>query len=112
MVVRIGELNQLITIQQPAPTKTDGVTTTSWITFKANVWASIKTMRAYERANANAVWPGADVKIVIRYLTGITGNMRIVDDAGVIYAILGQPNDVDRKHQWLELTCQSGVKTS
>jgi SPP1 family predicted phage head-tail adaptor len=69
-------------------------------------------MKSFERANANAVWPGADVKITIRYLAGLRGNMRIVDDAGVIYAILGQPNDIERRHQWVELTCQSGVKAS
>jgi SPP1 family predicted phage head-tail adaptor len=93
-------------------TSTNGVSTTVWATFRANVWASIKTMKSFERANANAVWPGADVKITIRYLAGLRGNMRIVDDAGVIYAILGQPNDIERRHQWVELTCQSGVKAS
>jgi SPP1 family predicted phage head-tail adaptor len=107
-----GDLNTRGTIQQPVAVKVDGVTTTSWITFKTGVWASIKNMKSYDRANANAVYPGADVRITIRYLAGVKGNMRFVDDSGAIYAILGQPNDVDRKHQWLELTCQSGVKTS
>lgn len=109
-MVRIGELNQSVTIEQPVTTKASGVATTTWVTFKSGVWASIHTMKSYERANANAVWPGADVRITIRYLNGVKGNMRIVDDAGTIYAILGQPNDIDRRHRWLEITAQSGVK--
>lgn len=109
MMTTIGQRNRQITIQQPVTTKVNGVSTTTWVTFKAGIWASIKTMRAYERANANAVWPGADVKIITPYLIGITGAMRIVDDAGVIYTIKGQPNDIDRRHREIELICQSGT---
>ena len=69
-------------------------------------------MRAYNLAAGQAVYPGADVIIRIRYRPGITSRMRIVDETGVIYSIIGQPNDVDRRHRIIEMHCQSGVKAS
>ena len=109
--MRAGDLSRRITIQQPASVKTNGLISTSWLTFRT-VQAFIKQLKGYERANAQAVWPGADFSITIRYIRGITGNMRIVDDRGMIYSILGQPNDLAGMHVEIELTCQSGVKAN
>jgi len=110
-MIYAGELNHRITIQMPKTVKVNGVSATTWITFKT-VSASIKQLRGFNLANANAVWPGAEFTIGFHYLYGVKANMRVIDESGMIYSILGPPNDVDGKHREIELTCQSGVKVS
>ena len=107
--MRAGALRHKVTIQYPTVTKTDGVSITTWSTFKV-VNSQIEMMRSFDRANAQAIWPGADYTISIRWIPGVTGNMRIVDENGVIYSILGSPEDVTGRHRELVMTCQSGVK--
>jgi SPP1 family predicted phage head-tail adaptor len=109
--MRAGSLRHLVTIQQPTITKSQGVSSTEWSTF-ATVKASIEMLRGNDRANAQAIWPGADFTIGIRYIPGVNTTMRIVDEAGMIYSILGQPEDVDKRHRELVITAQSGVKAS
>lgn len=108
--MRAGERRHTITIQTPTTTTTKGVSTTTWATFKAGVPASIETLRSWERANVNTIWPGADVMIKINYITGVTGNMRITDEDGNLYTIMGKPNDIDGRHREIEMTCQTGSK--
>jgi SPP1 family predicted phage head-tail adaptor len=107
--MRSGDLRRRITIQRPVITKASGLSSTSWVTHKV-VSASIKQMKSYDRANAQASWPGADYTISIRYLPGVTANMRIVDEAGTIYSILGKPDNVDMRYREIRMTCQSGAK--
>jgi SPP1 family predicted phage head-tail adaptor len=110
--LRAGGLRHTVTIQTPTTTKdTYGGAVTTWATF-ATVWASIESMKSFDKAVTSATWPGADYTITIRYLAGVTGNMRVVDQDGVIYSILGRPNDVDGRHREIILTCESGVKAS
>lgn len=106
--MRSGKLRHRVTIQTPTNVKTNGMVTVSWATF-ATVWASIEAMKPFDRANAQAVYPGADVTIGMHYLPGIKATMRVVDENGVIYSILGQPNDIDGRHREMVLTCQTGV---
>ena len=108
--MRAGNLRHLITIQAPTVTKNSGVQETTWTNFATGVRASIEQLRPYDKAAVAAVWPGADYTIGIRYLPGITGNMRVIDENGTIYSILGQPNDIEGRHREMQLTCESGVK--
>jgi SPP1 family predicted phage head-tail adaptor len=100
-----------VTIQIPTTTKTNGVSTTTWATF-ATPMASIEMLRGFDRANAQATWPGANFTIGIRYIPGVTGNMRIVDENGMIYSILGQPEDIDGRHREIYMTCEAGAKAA
>lgn len=108
--MRAGALRHLVTIQKPVTVKSGGSATTEWEDFATNVRASIEQMKAFDKAQLNTIWPGADYTIGMRWRPGITGDMRIVGPDGAIYAILGQPNDIDGRHRELVLTCQSGVK--
>lgn len=101
-----SEYRHFVTIQVPETVKVNGVSTTTWRTYAANVKASIKTMRTFERANAQSVWPGAEVKIRFSFLPGVKGNMRVLDAEGTIYTIIGAPNDVDMMHREIELICK------
>jgi len=80
--------------------------------FVTTVLAEIQQLRGFDRANAQAIWPGADFTITIRYIPGIKANMRLVDENGKIYSILGTPEDIDGRHKEIVMTCQSGVKAS
>lgn len=108
--MRAGALRHQITIQAPTTTKTSGVQSDTWTDY-AIVCASVRQMRAYEKVAASAQWPGADSIITMRYTPGVTGNMRVIFN-GMIYSILGQPNNVDGRNREMILTCQSGVKAS
>jgi SPP1 family predicted phage head-tail adaptor len=109
--LRAGGLRHRVTIQAPAVTRDEyGAAVTTWTDFATGVYASIEQMKAFDKAAVAATWPGADYTINLRYLPGVTGNMRVVDQDGVIYSILGRPNDVDGRHRELILTCESGVK--
>lgn len=110
--MRAGALSHTVTIQTPVKTKSAGSVVTTWADFATDVRASIEQMKAYDKAALAAVWPGADYTINMRYIQGVTGNMRVVGSDGMIYSILGQPNDVDGRHRELILTCESGVKAS
>lgn len=109
--MRAGMLSHMVIIQYPSTVKAQGVATTTWINF-ATVAASIYQLKGYDKANAQASWPGADYIIGIRYIPGVTSKMRCVDENGVIYSIVGSPNDKGNSHVNIELTCQSGVKGS
>lgn len=109
--MRAGRLRHTITIQQPVTAKVNGVTSTTWEDFRTER-AAIETMKSFDKQAAQATMPGADVKITMRYVAGVTANMRAVDEAGTIYSILGRPNDVDGRQREMILTCQSGVKAS
>ena len=110
--MRAGSLRHLVTIQSPTVTKEDGAAETTWSDFATGVRASIEQLRPYDKAAVAATWPGADYTIILRYIPGLTGNMRAVDENGMIYSILGQPNDIEGRHREMQLTCESGVKES
>ncbi len=107
--MRAGSLRHLVTVEQPViVTDSYGAPVTTWTTF-CNAYASIEIMKSFDKSVAAATWPGADITITMRYVAGITGNMRIVY-GDTIYSILGQPNDVEGRHREIILTCESGVK--
>lgn len=106
--MRASKRRSLVQIEAPVQVKDKyQAVTTSWQLF-AEVWASIETLRAYEKVAVAASWPGASHKVTIRYIEGILPTMRI-NFNNQIYSILGI-NDVDMRHRDIELTCESGVK--
>jgi len=111
--VRAGSLRHLVVIEKPIAGKdANGFPITTWAAFPSpgsTFYVSIEQIKAYDKAAVAATWPGADTTITMRYVAGVTGNMRI-NHNGVIYSILGQPNNVDGRNRELILTCETGVK--
>lgn len=106
--MRAGTKRCFITIETPVQVKQpNGSMVTTWVQFD-KLWASIETLKAYEKTAAAATWPGADQKISFRYVDGVLPTMRI-NFNNVIYSILGI-NNVDMRNRELILTCQSGIK--
>lgn len=105
-----GKLRHRITIERKIETlSSKGNTTVSWELF-AIVWASIETMKAFEKAASAGTFPKADKKVCIRYKEGILPTMRVVYK-GVVYSILGV-NVIDEREREIELICETGVKSS
>jgi SPP1 family predicted phage head-tail adaptor len=107
--VRAGKLRHSVIIQTATLAKDSFAgSTETWSTF-ATVNASIEQIKGYDKAAIAATLPGADYTISIRYLTGVTANMRI-KHGDTIYTILGQPNDIDGRNREIILTCQRGIQ--
>lgn len=107
-MMQAGRRRSKIVIQSPVKTKgTTGGVVTTWVDF-AEVFASIETLRTYEKQAAQSANPGADSMITIKYIAGLLPTMRISYN-DKIYSILGI-NDIEERHRNIELTCQSGVK--
>lgn len=110
--MRAGALRHKIMFQSPPHGKDAyGIPATEWTDFR-EAWASIETMKSFDKAQANAVFPGADCTIATRYIPGVTSSMRIVGPDGTIYSIFGTPNNVDGRNREMILTCQAGLKNS
>ena len=105
--MRAGTRRNFITIQTPVQEKQpNGSFKTVWQDYR-QLWASIETLKAYEKTAAAATWPGSDQKISFRYIDGILPTMRVVYN-NVIYAILGI-NNVEMRNRELILTTKAGV---
>lgn len=75
----------------------------------ATVWGSIEPLRGDERLRAMRLEARVTHRVVIRFRTGVTGDMRLVLGARVfnIRAVL----DPGERHRALELLCEEGGAT-
>lgn len=84
--MRIGNLRNYVTIQKPTETFDSNLELiTTWSTF-ATVWASIEPLIGREFWASRQVSAETTGKIRIRYLSGLTPKMRILDGS-TIYEI-------------------------
>ncbi len=96
MSSRTGNLRHRIEIQQPVNTEDgQGGFVTTWTVFKT-VWAEILPTSSNERLFAEKVEEMRTHKITIRYLEGISANMRIVYQ-GRIFQIKGIRREKEQK---------------
>lgn len=105
--MRSGKRRCYIKIEKPAQVKQpNGSMLTTWTEF-ISLWASIETLKAYEKEALAASWPEASQKVTFRYVDGILPTMRIVFN-NMIYSVLGI-NNVDMRNRDLIITTKSGV---
>lgn len=105
--MRAGSRRHRVRIEKPTSARSStGAVTITWSEFDT-LWASIETLKTYERQSAESSWPGADVKIGIKYVAGLLPTMRIVY-SGKIYSILGI-NDIEERHRDVDIICKTGV---
>jgi len=102
--MKAGKLRQRINIQTNTPTKdADGVLTDVWATTYT-VWGSIEPLAGREWFAAKQFNAEVNTKIRIRYLAGITAEMRITYGTQV-FKIDAPPIDFENRHKDLELLC-------
>ena len=101
------QLRQVVTIEQRGSGETGyGENAVSWTAYASNVRASVEPMSGRE-ALVSAANQGTHVtRIVMRYLAGVTPQMRVVYD-GRNYNIQSVAN-VGTRDRMLELICVVG----
>lgn len=82
--------------------------TPSWSTFKT-VWASIEPLSARDLIAAQAGQSKVSARIVIRYLSGLTPDMRISHGSD-IYNIEGILSDKDSGLEYVTLPVSKGLR--
>lgn len=105
--MRAGELRHRVTIQQPVESRNSfGEVTVTWQDV-ATVWAAIEPLRGREFWEARQTVAEMDVRIRIRYRSGITPKMRVVWGSKVydIESVI----DVESRRKELHLMCREMV---
>jgi SPP1 family predicted phage head-tail adaptor len=106
--MRAGRLRHRIKIQQIDNAVDDfGSPTQSYVTFKDNVSASVEPINGREYFSAAQVEANVSTNIHMRYLAGVTPDMRIIFQNRV-YEIISVIN-VGERNRWLECKCNEFV---
>lgn len=104
--MKIGKLRHQITIQQNTRSSDgSGGYSYTWSTF-ATIWGSVSPPNARQRFFADRLEHNITHVVVIRYMSGITSDMRISHD-GRYLQIHGIRNP-DERGISLELMCEEG----
>lgn len=102
-MVNIGTLDKRISIKKLIDVENDSGFLEQTLKEVANCWARIEPLRGREYYEAKQLTSADNVKITIRFRTGLDNSM-VVEYAGKEYEIV---NIVDpyMKHKMLELMC-------
>ena len=102
--MRAGRLRRRVTIQQQTSTlDSHGQRQDSWTTY-ATVWAEVVDVAASETVGS-ATTARIDSLVTVRWQTGITAGMRIVDGSRTL-EIVGPPRDPDGRRRTLVVECR------
>jgi SPP1 family predicted phage head-tail adaptor len=102
--MKAGRLNQLITIETPTTTLTaSGDKQTTWATF-ATVYGSVQGAKVQEQWDAESVFPLITHQVILRYLAGVTSDMRLRVGSRVLH-IEGPPINPAERNIELHLLC-------
>lgn len=108
MSIAAASLDQRVTIQQKAVTRSaSGAEIVTWQTV-AELWAAVLPIRGREFFAAQQTQDSTDVRVIIRYRTGIAREMRVMHK-GQALDIVSVINPGSRG-EMLELMCVSGVR--
>ena len=103
--MQAGKLRHRITLQRKQQTQdpATGALLTTWVDA-ASVWAAVEPLSAREFIAAQAVQSSVSVRVTVRYLAGITPDMRLLHD-GKTYNIAGVLADKESGREYLTLLC-------
>lgn len=109
MSIGAGDLDELITLQEPVETRgAMGDTVRAWGTTAENVWASVVTVRGQEFFAALQEQYRVDIRVRIRHREGVTNRMRIIW-RGEPYAVT-EVMDGGPRRDYIEMMCTKGVE--
>ena len=107
MRIRAGRLRHRLTLQSKTCTRDSyGAAIVAWATVRT-VWGAIEPLSGRELTAQSQVQAEAQVKILLRYTTGIDTTWRVSHDSKY-YDILAVINH-DEKDYMLTLLCRQGV---
>lgn len=105
--MRAGTLRHTVTIQQKSSVQDSfGALINLW-TDVASVPAAVQPLRGMERSAAKQTQADADIKVIMRYRTGITTTNRIKfgDRLLDIEAVV----NIDERNRTLEILCKAAA---
>lgn len=112
-ILSAGEMKHRISIEQQTPTANDrgGQSARVWAKV-ADAWAAKENYRGYLKKENNTLQATLWTVWVVRYRSDVTftESMRVQGDDGLVYKI-HTANDVDGRHEYVELTCLVGGGT-
>jgi len=101
--MRAGRLRHRLELQGLSKSIDGGDVSRTWSTSDT-VWGAIEPQSSEERYDATQVEPETDTRIILRYRTDISADMRLKDtDTGTIYNIAGPPKNVGGRDIKLEI---------
>ena len=105
--MRTGRLRHRVKLQAPYKDNTPGAGDITWQDY-ATVWMAIEPLRGTEFVAAQQMNAEVTGKGVMRYIPGVTPDMRILDGARIfeILAIV----DVEERHRELQLMLKERVR--
>ena len=105
--MRAGRLKHIIDIQSPPdPTITDeyGEPSQEWTTVAEGIRAGVEPLTGKEVFKFHKDQTETPVRIIIRFIEGITAGMRVVFN-GTYLEITAKPHNPDMRNRELYLTC-------
>lgn len=105
MKLQAGRLRHRIKFERPIASQdpVTGSMTTAWELFAENVPAAIEPLSAREFMTAQSLKSEISARIVIRYLAGLTPDMRITDENGTAYDPAAFIPDPNSGREWLTI---------
>jgi SPP1 family predicted phage head-tail adaptor len=103
--MRTGRLRRVVSIQQPTLVQggTGAWRTTGWTAFAASVFADVDDTPGKEVIQAGQVNPQRPVTVTIRYLAGVTAEMRVLYGSRALQIV--SVVNVDQRNRVLILLC-------
>lgn len=109
--MQFERLRRFVTFEQPVETNDGrGNRVTNWTVFAADVPCSIEPLSARELMAAASMQSDVSVRIVLRYLEGLTAAMRGREGA-TLYNLRGIVPDNRSGFEWITLPCSQGLDT-
>lgn len=110
-MIEAGRLRHRVTIEQRSDVQdsTTGAMVPSWTVFADGVPAAIEDLSVREFLSGQALQSAVTTRITIRYMGGLTADMRIRDAAGRVYNPHGFLADKDSGRVYLTIPCSEGV---
>lgn len=100
-MIRAGRLRHVITYQSQTSSMDDyGGPTKTWEDVTPPIRADVQPVYVKEQVESMAAQAPYDIKVIHRFMAGITAGMRFLWD-GRVYDIVGQPINVDMRDREL-----------
>ena len=110
----LPRLDRRIQLQRQSSTlASDGTQSSTWTTF-ATVYAKTKDVPSTRRGEIFSSAQHSDTlftEFTIRYMAGLDGSERIVDDRGSTYNVYGVPSEVGRREYSVIIGERGAVKS-
>lgn len=115
MGIEAGRLRHRVNVQQPTNTQNPvtGEVSKTWTTLHSCVPCAIEPMSVKDFQQSRATQSDVSVRVVMRYISGLTDTMRLVATCGChsgkVYNPQGWLEDMESGREYVTAPCSQGV---